>query len=163
MEVIMKKIRTNFDKSNKGIVLVLIVFLLSLYGFTVSSFLASGPSQGFSREVEILKATSGKQINLNSHVETILLSEEKVLIAAVDDHHYKLITISPLGTVLDENTLDLDLFNARDISVSMDQEGILTLYYIVGDLFKVLIDLETMAYTQSIVSNDVDYFTREDQ
>lgn len=163
MEVIMKKIRTNFDKSNKGIVLVLIVFLLSLYGFTVSTFLASGPSQGFSREVEIIEATSGKQINLNSHVETILLSEDKVLIAAVDNHHYKLITISPLGTVLDENTLDLDLFNARDISASLNQEGILTLYYIEGDLFKVLIDLETMTCTKSIVSNDVDYFTREGQ
>lgn len=155
----MKKIKSYFEKSNKGAILIISLVLLCLYGFSVSSFLASVPSEGFSREVEVAKVTSGEQININSHIETIRLSDEETLITAVDNHEFKLITISRLGEIVNEKVIELDLYNAREISVDLDG-NILTLYYVDEDLFQVTIDLDTLEYTSINIAKDVDELMR---
>ena len=159
----MKKLRTYFEKSNKGAILIITLVLLCLYGFTVSSFLASVPSEGFSREIEVAKVISGQQININSHIETLEMTDEETLITAVDNHQFKLITINRLGDVVNESIVDLDLFNATEISVKIDHDGFLTLFYIEDDLYKVVIDIESLEYTKEMMVSDVDYFIRINQ
>jgi len=159
MEIFRKKIK----KSNKGVILIIALVLLCLYGFTISSFLAREPSEGFSREIEIGKVTSGKQISINSHVETIRISDKETMITAVDNHQLKLITISKLGVVVDEKVVELDLFNATDISTRIDVEGMLSLYYSKDHLYQVTIDLETLNYSEVKVADDVVHFVRNDE
>jgi len=159
----MERLKKYFKKSNKGAILIIALVLLCLYGFTISSFLASVPSEGFSREIEIEKVTSGKQISINSHVETIRISDEETMITAVDNHQLKLIIISRLGAVVDEKVVELDLFNAIDISASIDTEGILSLYYNKDHLYQVTIDLETLKYSEVKVADDVIHFIRNDE
>jgi hypothetical protein len=96
-------------------------------------------------------------------VETLKLSNEETLIAAVNHDQYILFKISRLGELLEENAVDLDLHNASDISVSMDREGFLTIFYLEEDLFRVLIDLETLEYERIKVAENVEYFKREGQ
>lgn len=157
----MNKIKKYFEKTNTGAILIIAFLLLCLYGYTISSFLASPPSQGFSREIEIGQVASGEQININSHVETIELSNEETLVAAVDGHQYKLIRISSMGDVLEEDLVDLDLFYATEISASIDHEGELTLFYVDDNLYQVKIDLDTMEYNRLTVAEDVDDFIRQ--
>ena len=76
---IMSKAKSFFNQSNKGPMTIIILVLLCFYGFSMSRFLATGPSQGFSREVEIGEVQSGEKNNNRSHVNTLVLSDEEIL------------------------------------------------------------------------------------
>lgn len=158
----MKIVNKYFDKSNKGFVLIMIVVLLCLFGYSVSSFLAEVPSEGFSRELEIAQVEAGKQININSHVETIIVSDEKAMIAAVDGHEFRLITISNVGEILEDQVVDLDLFYATEVSSFINNDGNLVVIYNKVDLFEATIDLNTLSYTTTEIAKEVSSFTREE-
>ncbi|MDW7660778.1 MAG: hypothetical protein SCL54_05035 [Bacillota bacterium] len=159
----MPKIKSYFNQSNKGPMIIIILILLCLYGFTMSRFLATGPSEGFSREVEIGTVKSGEKNYIDSHVSTLVLSDEEILITAVDHQQVKLYTVSRLGKVIEEDVLDLNLFRAREISTSIDHEGILTLIYLEDDLYEVLIDLDTLEYKRTKLAEEVEFFLRRGQ
>ncbi|MCD4712573.1 MAG: hypothetical protein K8R73_04755 [Clostridiales bacterium] len=129
----------------------------------MSSFLATGPSKGFSREVKIGEVETGEKNDINSQIETLVLSDEEILITAVDDQKVKLYKVSRLGKVIDEDVLDLNLFHARKISTSIDHEGMLTLIYLEDDLHKVLIDLDTLEFQRTKLAEEVDFFLRNGQ
>lgn len=156
----MSKIKSFFNQSNKGPMIIIILLLLCFYGFTMSRFLAAAPSKGFSREVEIGEVKSGEKNDINSHVDTLVLSDEEILITAVDDQQVKLYKVSRLGKVIEEDVLDLNLFHASGLSTSIDHEGILTLIYLEDDLYKVLIDLDTLEYRRTKIAEDVEFFLR---
>lgn len=143
--------------------MIMILILIGFYGLSMSSFLANGPSEGFSREVEIGEVQSGEKNNIRSQVDTLVLSDEEILITAVDHQQVKLYKVSRLGKVIEENVLDLDLFHASGISTSIDDEGVLTLIYLDDDLYKVLIDLDTLEFQRSIMVEDVEFFLRNGQ
>lgn len=159
----MSKIISFFNRSNKGPMIIIVLILLSLYWFTMSSFLAAGPSEGFSREVAIGEVESGEYNHINSHVDTLILSDEEILITAVDGHQVKLYRVSRLGEVIEENALDLDLYHARELSTSMDSDGNLSLIYLEDDLYKVSIDLDTLEYQRTRLVEEVEYFMRKGQ
>lgn len=159
----MSKARSFLKQSNKGPMMIIILILLGFYGFSMSSFLANGPSEGFSREVVIGEVLSGEKNNRSSHVNTLVLSDEEILITAVDNQQVKLYKVSRLGKVIEEDVLDLNLFHASEISTSIDDEGFLTLIYLEDDLFKVLIDLETLEFQRSIMAEEVEFFLRDGQ
>lgn len=143
--------------------MIIILILLCLYGFTMSSFLATGPSKGFSREVEIGTVKSGEKNYTNSHVDTLVLSDEEILVTAVDHQQVKLYKVSRLGKVIEEDVLDLNLFHAKALSTSIDHEGILTLIYLEDDLYKVLIDLDTLEFKRTRIAEEVKFFLRNGQ
>ncbi|MCD4714050.1 MAG: hypothetical protein K8R73_12265 [Clostridiales bacterium] len=159
----MFKIKSNFNQTNKGPMIIIIFILLCFYGFTMSRFLAAGPSEGFSREVEIGVVHSGEKNYIDSHVNTLVLSDEEILITAVDDQKVKFYKVSRLGKVIEEDVLDLNLFHAREISTSINQEGILTLVYLDDDLHKVLIDLDTLEFKQTKLAEDVELYLKYGQ
>ena len=163
MGAIMFKIKSYFNQSNKGPIIIIIFVLLCLYGVTMSRFLATGPSEGFSREVEIGAVLSGEKNDINSHVNTLVLSDEEILVTAVDDQKVKLYKVSRLGKVIEEDVLDLNLFHASEISTSIDHEGILTLIYLEDDLYKVLIDLDTLEFQRTKLAEEVEFFLRNGQ
>ena len=160
---IMSKAKSFFKQSNKGPMIFIILILLGFYGLGMSRFLATGPSQGFSREVEIGEVQSGEKNNNRSHVNTLVLSDEEILITAVDHQKVKLIKVSRSGKVIKEDVLDLDLYHASDISTSLDEDGVLTLIYLQDDLYKVLVDLETLEFQQSKITDEVEFFLRNGQ
>jgi hypothetical protein len=129
----------------------------------MSSFLATGPSKGFSREVEIGEVKAGEKNYINSHVDTLVLSDEEILVTAVDHQKVRLYRVSRLGKVIEENVLDLNLFHASMLSTSMDQEGVLTLLYLEDDLYKVSIDLDTLEYRRTKLAEEVKFFLRNGQ
>ena len=159
----MSKPKSFFKRANKGPMMIIILILIGFYGLSMSRFLANGPSEGFSREVEIGEVQSGEKNNIRSHVDTLILSDEEIRITAVDHQQVKLFKVSRLGNVIEEDVLDLDLFHASDISTSIDDEGVLTLIYHEDDLYKVLIDLETLEFQRSIMVEDVEFFLRDGQ
>ncbi|WP_422484299.1 hypothetical protein [Gudongella sp. DL1XJH-153] len=159
----MFKIKSYFNQSNKGPMIIIIFILLCLYGFTMSRFLASGPSEGFSREVEIGTVKSGEKNYIDSHVSTLVLSDAEILVTAVDHQLVKLYKVSRLGKVIEEDVLDLNLFHAREISTSIDHEGILTIMYLEDDLYKVLIDLDTLEFKRTRIAEEVKFFLRNGQ
>lgn len=159
----MSKSKSFFKQSNKGPMMIMILLLIGFYGLSMSSFLANGPSEGFSREVEIGEVQSGEKNNIRSQVDTLVLSDEEILITAVDHQQVKLYKVSRLGKVIEEDVLDLDLFHASGISTSIDDEGVLTLIYLDDDLYKVLIDLDTLEFQRSILVEDVEFFLRDGQ
>ncbi len=159
----MSKIKSYFNQSNKGPMFIIILILLGFYGFTMSSFLATGPSKGFSREVEIGEVKAGEKNYINSHVDTLVLSDEEILVTAVDHQKVRLYRVSRLGKVIEENVLDLNLFHASMLSTSMDQEGVLTLLYLEDDLYKVSIDLDTLEYRRTKLAEEVKFFLRNGQ
>lgn len=159
----MSKIKANFNQSNKGPMMIIILILLGFYGFSMSRFLATGPSQGFSREVEIGEVQSGEKNNNRSHVNTLVLSDEEILITAVDHQKVKLFRVSRLGKVNEEDVLDLDLFHASGISTSIDEDDVLTLIYLEDDLYKVLVDLESLEFQKTMIAEDVEFFLRNGQ
>lgn len=159
----MSKSKLFFKQSNKGPMIIIILILLGFYGFSMSSFLANGPSEGFSREVVIGEVLSGEKNNRSGHVNTLVLSDEEILITAVDNQQVKLYKVSRLGNVIEEDVLDLNLFHASDISTSIDDEGILTLIYLDDNLYKVLIDLETLEFQRIVMAENVELFLRNSQ
>lgn len=159
----MSKSKLFFKQSNKGPMIIIILILLGFYGFSMSSFLANGPSEGFSREVVIGEVLSGEKNNRSGHVNTLVLSDEEILITAVDNQQVKLYKVSRLGNVIEEDVLDLNLFHASDISTSIDDEGILTLIYLDDNLYKVLIDLETLEFQRIVMAENVELFLRNGQ
>jgi hypothetical protein len=129
----------------------------------MSRFLASGPSEGFSREVEIGTVKSGEKNYIDSHVSTLVLSDAEILVTAVDHQQVKLYRVSRLGKVIEEDVLDLNLFHAKEISTSIDHEGILTIMYLDDDLYEVLIDLDTLEFKRTRIAEEVGSFSRNGQ
>ena len=160
---IMFKIKSYFNQSNKGPMIIIIFILLCLYGFTMSRFLASGPSEGFSREVEIGTVKSGEKNYIDSHVSTLVISDSEILVTAVDHQRVKLYKVSRLGKVIEEDVLDLNLFHAKEISTSIDHEGILTIMYLEDDLYEVLVDLDTLEFKRTRIAEEVRLFSRNGQ
>ncbi len=159
----MFKIKSYFNQSNKGPMIVIIFILLCLYWLTMSRFFASGPSEGFSREVEIGTVKSGEKNYIDSHVSTLVLSDAEILVTAVDHQRVKLYKVSRLGKVIEEETLDLNLFHAREISTSIDHEGILTIMYLEDDLYEILVDLDTLEFKRTRIAEEVNFYLRNGQ
>jgi len=149
-----------FKRSNIPYMILIAVGLLSLYGFTISSYIAAAPSEGFSREVEIDTVQAGTIKTIRSHVETIELSDNKLLIVAVDGHKTKLITIDEKGQVVDRHIIDLDMFKSTNISVTLEDNH-LQLYYVTKDLMRADIDLNSYSFSEVTVEEDVRSFKQE--
>lgn len=157
----MLKIKSLFRQSNIGPMIIVVLILLSLYGLTMSRFFAESPSKGFSREIEIAEVFSGINEFIESHVNSLVLPDDTVLITAIDDQVVKIIKVSPAGKVIKENVINLNLYHARELSTSIDQEGNLRLIYLQGNLYKVIIDLNTFDYKGTKIADDVDAFVQE--
>ena len=157
----MIKIKSFFNRSNIGPMIIIVLILLSLYGLTMSRFFAASPSKGFSREIKITEVFSGKNEFIESHVSSLVLPDDTVLITAVDNQRLKIIKVSSEGKVIEENLIDLNLYHARELSTTIDKDGNLILIYLEGDLYKAVIDLETQDYQNKKIVEDVDFFIQE--
>ncbi len=158
---VMKKIRNGFLNSTKAQLTVMALCLILLFAYTVMEHLAKAPTEGWSREVVIDEVERGYIKSVESHIQAMPLDDGRALVVSVDGYVTKCITVNAVGEVVDEIALDLNLFEARSISLDPDGE-ILYLYYAYKGLYGVEIDLVNASYQERLLEEDVIDFEKEE-
>jgi hypothetical protein len=136
-------------------ILLTMVALGGLFVYTLATFLAAPPSEGFSREVTITSVDYGFISNNQSPVVTFVNSDDTLTIVAIDGHITTFVTVGADGTVLDRFSINLDIYKASQMDAYRFDADSVVLYYVENDLYKVTVDLKAHSYSRIVVEPDV--------
>ncbi len=139
-----------------------IVVLGGLYLYTLASFLAAPPSEGFSREVTVDTVDFGFISNIRTPVVTVENSDDTLTIVAMDGLVTTFMTIDAKGTLLDRFHIELDLYKASQLDAYRSGPDTMVLYFIQDDLFKATVDMQSHTYDKIMADPEVRSFVCKD-
>jgi hypothetical protein len=143
-----------------GIVYILLVaaILAGLYLYTLATFLAAPPSEGFSREVAVGKVDYGFISNMQTPVVTVPDRDGTLTVVAMDGHVTTFMTLASNGKVLDRFSIDLDLYKASQLDAYRSGPDTLVLYYVENDLFEAIVNMKSQSYVMTMAEPEVRSF-----
>ncbi|MDX9959604.1 MAG: hypothetical protein RBT68_14280 [Spirochaetia bacterium] len=147
-----------FRKTSLLYIFLVAAVLGGLYLYTMASYLAAPPSEGFSREVSVATVDYGFISNNQTPVVTFANGDDTLTSVAMDGHGTTFVTFDARGTVLDRFSINLDIYKASQMDAYRYDLDSVIVYYVENDLYKVIVDLETHGYSRSLVETDVRSF-----
>lgn len=136
-------------------VFLLLSVLFFIYLFSLANYLMQPPTKGFSRESFISSVEYGAIKNLKTAVVSVTDNIGETTIAAIDGHRTRLIRLDTKGNIKFERTIDLDLFSAKDLTLDIDSESNVSLFYIQNGLFQATIHVENGKFSLNQLATDV--------
>jgi len=141
-------------KTNVQLVIVSLC-LLGIYFYTVTDYLVSSPSEGFSREVELDTVDLGYIKSVHSHILSFAVTEKLGGIIAVDGKKVKALTFDSKGNIDKNIAFDLNLFNAKHMMGYALNEHRFALFYLDKELCYAELDLNSGKWESQVLDSDI--------
>lgn len=157
------KISEMFKNSIIPSIILIALVLAGLFAYTLASYLAAPPSDGFSRETPISQVAYGDSRIVKSHVTSIQKNNELITTIAVDGHQTTIITNDMSGSVTDTLSLGLDLFKSKQVDAYYEDDTTLVIYYITDALYKTVINTSNSNMSNQLLKENVRSFAASGQ
>ncbi len=141
-------------ESNIPILMGITLVLACLFAFTLAKFLATPPSEGISREVELASVVYGDSKIVKSHLYALQDDDKQVTTIAVDGHNLRVLTVDIKGKVSRDASYTLDLYKSKQVLPILANDG-LVVYHIENHLYKSVIDYGSGQVTTEKISEDI--------
>jgi hypothetical protein len=139
-------------------IFLIVVVLAVLYLYTLATFLAAPPSEGFSREVAVVSVDYGFISNIQTPVVSVTNDDDTLTIVAMDGNVTTFVTLDASGTILDRFHIDLDLYKASQLHAYRQGMDSVVLYYVQDGLHKAMVDMRSRTYSTNLLEPGVRSF-----
>ncbi len=148
-----------YQRIHRISVLVISIILLAIFAYSLASFYTSAPSPGFSREVELAELSPATIYSYDRPTAVVSSSDGKSATIIVGENEgLLLIRTDETGTILSRNNLDVNINSSPHVTGYLDKNGDLVILHGNRTLERVLINPETLEYTEESIATDIRSF-----
>jgi len=162
MKVKEHSIKKILNSSSKPWIILLFSSLIIIYLFSLAEFLVQSPSNNFSNGLYIDTVDYGAIKNMRTAVVSEVSNEGITTVVAIDGHKTKLIQLDDTGQVILSKQIQLDLYNIKDVSLTVTSSSTITLFYMEKSLHQVNLNIFTEDYIDKVIAEQIDSYMYQD-